>query len=303
MRRAFIASAVVLAVFGASATARAQSDVRASLRYDVPADRACPDERGFRDIVAGRLGRDPFVAEADTRVQIRVAATDGGLEGRMRATDARGASLGERSIGSTSCVEIATSIALALAIVLDPLGQLSIAEPHASAPEPAAIEPGPGPYVEIGAASGLGLVPGVALGVRVSLGARWHHLSIGLEAEASMAIDAYVGGTALDVFVARAGPVVCVHFDVLLACVGGELGALRARAPALAASRSSLTPAASLDVRAGVQLELGVGLAVRATLALDVPFARTRLYVDDQPVWETPAIAGQLRLALVATLR
>lgn len=302
-RLSFVAWLVVLALLGASETARAQTDARAKLEYEVPAGSVCPDERGFRDIVAGRLGRDPFVAEADTHVEVLVHTTESGFEGRMRATDRAGAALGERSIASASCVEIATSIALALAIVLDPLGELATESSLSAAAPRARSELAPAPYFELGSSSGLGLVPGVALGGQAGLGARWGYVSVGFEADASTAIEAYADGTALDVLLARAGPVVCGHFEFLLACAGGELGALRARAPELASSRISLTPIAALDVRAGVQIEIAFGLAMRATLALNVPFARTLLYLDDQLVWEAPPIAGQLGLALIATLR
>lgn len=216
MRHGF---AALLFVFGPLAGAPAAADeVQVALHYE-PSGR-CPDAETFAELVAARLGRDPFVESAPDVVRVEL-----GRRGRTRVGTLvwirDGAPLGRRQLEARgSCVGLLESLAVALTILLeDPPGA-----PDATAPPPddvapeAAAEPAPRPPPEVpparppptatapnelptpdpeagaeasdrelafvGELSGgtvLGVVPGPGLSVRAAVGLRVGNVDVRLE--------------------------------------------------------------------------------------------------------------------------
>ncbi len=107
------------------------------LAYEAPV--ACPDEGAFRDLVAGRLGRDPFArAEGGggTLVSVRLAARGSRFGGVVEATTTNGDPPLRRDLDpEPDCREVARALALAVSLMLDPLG--------APAAEPRSLEEDP----------------------------------------------------------------------------------------------------------------------------------------------------------------
>lgn len=140
-QRAGTRALVAAALLGAP-TAAAQSNPTAVLHYTrSDAAESCPDEQRLRDTVAARLGYDPFREAAPMVVRATIARTHHRLRGRIAVTDAAGADVGTREIESSrqDCAEIASAMALAISIVIDPL---SLTRPP---PPPTVTAPPPPP--------------------------------------------------------------------------------------------------------------------------------------------------------------
>lgn len=84
---------------------------------------ACPDEPALRRNVAERLGYDPFVDTAEGTLKTRIERAGEELVAELVLIGADGAILGRRTLTSsgTDCEELASSMALAVAIAVDPL--------------------------------------------------------------------------------------------------------------------------------------------------------------------------------------
>lgn len=122
--------------------AMAASQMFVALEYQVlPGASGCADREGFRDGVQRQLGYDPFRAQAERRVSVRVARTDTGYDGRIQWTDARGRNVGERKLSTRrqGCTEIVNNLAFAVAVQLQLLA--AVAPPPPASPGPARSEP------------------------------------------------------------------------------------------------------------------------------------------------------------------
>lgn len=102
--------------------ARAPEPVRMEFERASGAE-TCPDRDAFEAVVASRLGASPWSAEATRVVRISFTPDGEGIVGRMDLLE-DGASLGSREIRSVTrdCHETAESLALAVALTLDPPG-------------------------------------------------------------------------------------------------------------------------------------------------------------------------------------
>src|ERR1700722_15263362 len=94
--------AMFVASFAAFSSARgARADERPSvvLHYNVArADASCPDEASFRNLVAARLGYEPFATGAPDRVDVEIARSGAGLRGRASVERRDGRTPGAREI-------------------------------------------------------------------------------------------------------------------------------------------------------------------------------------------------------------
>lgn len=138
--RALAVIAVVSSMLMASSAARAQHVTHASLAYERTAEAsACPDEDEFREVVAERLGRDPFVADTVTVVRVLFERDGRDYVGTVRVTDSAGDRAATRTLRARSCESVATSLATVIAVGLEPpptAPDTSIAvDPAAAVPE------------------------------------------------------------------------------------------------------------------------------------------------------------------------
>jgi hypothetical protein len=111
-----------------------------------PASSSCPDEAGLRRAIAERLGRDPFSEGAGRQLVVRFSLVDQQPHALVLLTQ-DGRETGRRALSSRSpdCNELGGAVALAAAIVIDPL-VLSRPTVDAGVVEPApAVEPPPLP--------------------------------------------------------------------------------------------------------------------------------------------------------------
>ncbi|HVH48156.1 MAG TPA: hypothetical protein VM925_37740, partial [Labilithrix sp.] len=118
MRR--IGPTLLLAIAVVPRDAHAEVQARARLSYVVEAGaETCPAEPEMRDLVAARLGYDPFAADAQQEVVVRIGRRARGIAG---AFELKGPKPGQREIASPGgdCREVADALATAIAISLDP---------------------------------------------------------------------------------------------------------------------------------------------------------------------------------------
>jgi hypothetical protein len=106
---------------------------------------ACPDAQTVMDRVRTGLGRDPFNDRATMAAEVLVERSDEGFVAHMRVRASDGALAGVRTLRSSeSCDTLASAVALALALFIDPNAALAPPVPSSLAPaprEPAALPP------------------------------------------------------------------------------------------------------------------------------------------------------------------
>ena len=88
-----------------------------------PAALACPDEAGVRRAIAERLGSDPFVEPSTQQLVVSFSRDEAGHRALVLLINAAGKETGRRQLSarSSDCAELAGAVALAGAIVIDPL--------------------------------------------------------------------------------------------------------------------------------------------------------------------------------------
>jgi hypothetical protein len=105
---------------------------------------SCPDARVVAQRVREHLGRDPFSESAGIAAEIVVAGQSGGFVARIRIRGEGSGLRGERILTSDeNCDTLASAVALALAMYMDPNAAL---RPHA--PEPQALVPSAPPAAQ-----------------------------------------------------------------------------------------------------------------------------------------------------------
>lgn len=270
------------------------------------ATQACPADAIGKRVVA-LLGRDPFVTPTPTTPRFVVTTRAGARWGAEIRTRLPGRRDGIRrlKVPSATCAALDETVALAVALAIDPLGAL---EPKPKKPAKTlrladgaearsrrAAEPSPfspwfvadAPPTEaatwrtgwkVGAVASLGLSPEVALSPEA--GAMWGDdtWDFGLSVRFHTSVS-QLDGQATRVMVASLGASACLG-AALGVCVEVEGGAYRADG-ATGATRPYLAP----------------GLAVRAQLGMawwavriGVPLWRQQLEIEGESAWRMPAV-------------
>lgn len=327
---AALLSFVALALAGGLAAAQRSEHARAVLEYRVASSApACPTRDELADAVAARLGYDPFGdgpgpgANAPQRVSVEVTFAKGTYTGKLVLG-------GTRSLTSTNCRELVDSLAVAVALGVDPESALRppATSPTAAPTAPATTPPAPSVVPPAPAASAppappaSTVAPPAPLAVRVWLGPLGSvgdtpspTLGLGLGGElnvlAHLAFEAEASSTLpSSVSIGRGGRGTgygsvsqllvgaCVPFEPLSLCATGSGGFFYADAGDVDVARPELTSYGAVGLRASFRLALSSRLFLRAQLDGQVPLARTELRIDGASLWETSPVVGRLGLAL-----
>src|SRR5581483_5368620 len=101
---------------------------------------ACPDAATLQRAVAERLGRDPFTSDARQTLVVRLSGKARAFRAELKVVDEAGAAKGQKTLQSKAadCGELASSVALAMALIIDPL---LVTRPPPPAQPPAAPTP------------------------------------------------------------------------------------------------------------------------------------------------------------------
>ncbi len=329
MHRLVCPAVLVLTVLGVPRQARARTVVVAAQLNYVAAP-GCPSAAIFEAVVVGRLGYDPFRADAPDRVTVRIEAAGRTLEGGLEWHDATGAVIGEQSFPSRTgdCHELTRAMGFALALQIQlmaaTVGESRAPETPAPAadaeatvpPPPPPITPSPpaqiesagsrtsdpneglrGPSVRmgVGASAGIGLASNpVALG-RLFGTAQWSHVSVEAAGEAtapSTTHRADGAGFSQEEFLASLAG--CGVRSVWSLCAVGKIGELRVVGQGVDVPLT----ASGLMIQAGLRLTASHTLGHRTYIIAHAEgLARVTqgtVTLDSIPVWSTPRFAALL---------
>ncbi len=284
-----------------------------SLDYQRPDGEGCPDEVALRKLVAARLGVDPFVTDAASKVTVKISA---GKPLRAEVSLESAGATRKKALTGADCVELAQSAAVTVALVVDPLvvrapepapAPEPVAAPPApaTAPPPAAPAPDPAPPepretlpLRWGAGLGISVNGGLSLGVQPVLRAegrayagRW---SLGLEGRFAIPVTGGLQSGALTTSALLAAVVPCLHVWWFAGCADVTLGGLRLEGSALAAAQAATVFHASAGLRAVFSVPVSERLFISALAEGQVPFTRTSAVVGDTKVWTVPPVGGGL---------
>jgi hypothetical protein len=325
---------VVSLCFGGVAEAREPTFVRFDyLRQDGIA--TCPDEAAIRTGVAARLGYDPFRSDASDQLRTTIDRSGNALEARIVMTDAHGAVKAERKLLSRArdCVELASSVELAISIAIDPMRSMPSAEPESrsqnagrgpdgsarasgdaaeptggptSGPLPVATplpsEPSPPIVKRIVAAAtgGLWAAPSPNLGILAGVGLRRGNLSVTVDVRADWpaARSLKTGTVSSALYLGTLAP--CIHHRWVAACALASAGARRVSGHGLLDARAATDAYVALGARLGIDLPLTARLAVALHGDVTAPVTRMHLLVDDEVVWTSPLASVALGIGLAA---
>lgn len=312
----------------------------ARLAYTTPADvPGCPDEASFRNLVAARLGYDPFVVDGRHDAAVSIAKQHGKLVARARVTRQGQTEPGVRELGGTpdQCEALTQALATTVAIALDPVRGLHGPEPlspavpvpvPAPAPVPAPVPapaptllvwPIPPPYTYrpaparqhtpvsfFGVARGLaaiGAAPGPTLGGELGIGLGVGAFSItgALRVEATPGTAIAASGDALEATIFAGDVIPCGHLARWSLCGLARLGVFEGRSPSVVRPRIGGSLYFAVGARGGYALPITSALALTAGLEAAFPLVRPALTIDHVVAWTAPPVSGALDLGIKVT--
>lgn len=212
----------------------------ARLEYSVAAGLdGCPDERWVHASVGARLGRDPFVDDAPTRVVVNISrGAPPALVALVEVTRPDGR-VGKRTLESPTgdCLELASAVELAVSLALDPASKRApVVETPAPPPvkevvvvqPPPVVAPPPAPSVtpfgRVGLLMTAGGLPGFSGGVLIGGGVLFRHFSVALEGRAHLPTRVLTSDSTTTTFLALASLVPCLELGRFSGCLVGSVG-------------------------------------------------------------------------------
>jgi hypothetical protein len=320
------------AVFATAAVATSAALARAehtslTLRYaSAKSATSCPDENTFRGLVAARLGYDPFVSAGVRTLTVDFERRGSLVVGRLDL-DPDGDSMAVKRTLRTDaddCFELATSMALVVAVAVDPNAgnaprpapreepapppvpsqapsSETLATPAPAPAKPTARAERPGHHLrfELGGFLTWGVVPALAPAVRGGVGLDFGTWSVRAEGAfvSAGSRENTAGRGEVSAFAVAGSLVPCVdpidaESFALELCAVGSVGALRSTAKGVTRAAPTSTLLASLGPRVATIVMfshvVGVGIAAEAPVAL----VRARLHIEDagarNEVWVEP---------------
>ena len=289
----------------------------------------CPDESVLRDSVLTRLGYDPFDDRAPTLLVAVVRRSGDSLVARIELHDASGRVLGERDLrgSGTSCDELASAMAIALSLGIDPLSATATppsgadsnaalpptpSPPSASPPQPVIIEsPAPEPpstpparepsiraRLSGGALVSWGISPAApAIGATLDAGIRHGRWSLDLEGAGSWAPTATKGSIGAKSSLELVSLVPCVHFWVGLGCAIGGVGSLNATG-VVRFPQSDHAAFANVGVRLGAEIPFAERFYLQFHADGLATLTPETFHVDGQTFWNRPPVSASLGVAV-----
>ena len=277
----------------------AAEPVRLVLTVAAGAEGVCPHEPELKDAVIARLGYDPFALDARRVALVDITSEHRQLTARVRLIAQDGVTQGSRELegGLKDCTELFESVALALAIAIDPFSTgerrppAAAVERPAAAAEPSALpverpatpEPREVGRIGLGLLGAVGSGPsptaGLSLAGELSLRERFR---VGLEARIDLPTsdDGVRGRVVSSLLVAD---VLACYGWRLLACAVLTGGVARVTSTNVDVSQTVFPSFAAAGVRAAFDVVLGRRIAVRPYIEGEVVATRHTLRIDGEP--------------------
>jgi hypothetical protein len=289
------------------------TEMAMQLEYSVAP--SCPAADDFETIVSGRLGYNPFRAEAPGRVLVRIEAMGRALEGRLEWRDSAGDRMGEHTFPSRTgdCAELARAMGFALALQIQLLASTR-AEPPAPQPPPPppapppvsvvavpeivtshrdTISPGPALKVGAGAAAGFGVASSVVPVGRLFGTAAWSRVAVELGGElgaSSTTRQADGSGFSLrQVLATAAGCGVRGPWNL---CLVAKLGQIRVAGQGVDVPSTATAPLVQSGIRLAVTHPLGRQFEISAHADGLALLTQGTVILDAAPVWTTSRFAA-----------
>jgi hypothetical protein len=292
----------------------------------------CPDAETFQRAVAERLGRTPFTVDAGRTLAVKFSGQSGAFRADLKVIEESGALKGQRTLTSTAqdCSELAGSVALAVALIIDPLlatrpppqqpdealpqppppppdtpneQPLAPPPPQAQVEQPAPPKPveTPRPYSVLlggGLAATLFQVPTPSAGLGGWVSFEGESWAAGLRIEVGAPAGAAYGTSTVMMMVADASPYACYKWRSLGACGLLRAGTQIAWANGPPNATSGVAPELAVGVEPFVDLKLRDALRLRFRLGAQVNLAAASLKVEGVEVYRTPLATLWLGLDL-----
>lgn len=272
----------------------------ARLEYSVaPGIDGCPDERWVHASVGARLGRDPFVDDAPTRVVVNISrGAPPALVALVEVTRPDGR-VGKRTLDSPTgdCLELASAVELAVSLALDPASKRApVVEPPPPPPvkEVVVIQPPPvvepkavTPFGRVGVLMTAGGLPGFSGGVLVGGGVLLRHFSVAIEGRAHLPTRVLTNDSTTTTFLALASLVPCLELGRVSGCLVGSVGPFQFDD----GSQRQTSVMAQGGARVQVGFEPLQQLRLVPWLEGQVVVTRTTLLRNGAPLWVTWPVA------------
>ncbi len=319
-------------LIGLARVANAEPAPRTARLFYTGADLAdCPDEGAIKNIVSARLGYDPFASDAEQIVTAVITREGKGLRGQVDLRDRAFAVRGSRVLTTDKidCAELASSMALAISIAIDPLSltrpapvaqralmPIEVAEPEPQAvavpppdvpvararPERVVLRFGANASVAFGVTPGTSLAPGVFAGigrgsVSLDLEGRAHLPSV---VPATSASAPSGGSVSASLLIATLVP--CFHVRIVMGCALAGIGSLSGTGRGVDVPSKDATLYANAGVRAGAEFPIFGPISARIYGDFLVPLIATNLALRGAEVWSTPSVTGALGAGLLGHL-
>ena len=309
------------------------------LKYEVdPTLQGCPSAVEFRAIVAQQLGYDPYSPGTALGVEVRVRATESGLEGAIDWSAADANKLGERRFTSRNqdCREMMTTVGFVVAVQIQ---LMATEKAESSAPtsdtdsstrsqqEPAdlphetvrsvtltvrSFEAHPASsdsakwtmLAGLGSSIGFGLAPNAVAEGRLFLALQngWVGFESGVEASLpSTHRQSYGGGYRHELFLGMLAA--CGRKGSLSACGVGKLGQILVRGTGDDKPASSSGFLAQVGPRLGYSLELGTHLALLGHVEALYLLTPWTVALNHVGVWTMPRFSAVAGIDLAARFR
>lgn len=325
LRGSALAAGVALSLASESALA-APARAEASLTFERQAGaEACPDESVLRQQITGRVGYDPFRADAERHVDVVFYANAHGLAARV--TTAGGDAREIESEGS-DCSDLTHSVVLAVSLAIDPLtfapppsepipappapktdeAANHAATPHAAERPDASASGETTPTAELtmGGRFGGAILPGPSAGPVVNVAYRRPHWSVFGEAgldlsteKATQTVPSTWFGQRVNVnaMLVRGGGGACANLSLLSLCGRVDLGALQGSNET---AGTHMTTTLYVDVALVAKLSVPLRRDLHIVLGgeTQAPLNRTTLAVNGVDIWTTPTIGAAFDLGL-----
>lgn len=288
-----------------------------SVRLEYTPAPGCPDEQGFRDVVAAQMkGSDPFTVQGARRMTVTLTRRARDYQGVVALYDEAGKPLGQREHTGSACAAVVEDIGTSISIVLQSSAPPVIAPPPlppTAAPLPPDHDPQPPaslppaapapPLLRLGVGAQLagGIAPSIAGGFVGSAGLRWSRLSLSLEARGDLPASgaSQTGGTVRTSFLGGSF-VPCFHEQWFLGCAIVTAGRVLASGPAGSAPASQSAAYAGAGLRVGGEYFFTPHIGAQVVGDVLLGLARPGIRIAGADAWSAAVVSESIGLRLVA---
>ncbi len=287
------------------------------MQLTVDDDTGCVTRDGLIQRIAARLGRDPFVKEAATRLTVTVEpAAREGVRGAVLASSA-----GSRKLSGPTCESLEESLALSIVLVIDPFRHVEktpTPAPKKEDPPPPAAPPAPNttfivlpgpepkpaePVIENVQARVSGVItpatfPTLGAGVELSAFLSAHVWSVGVDVTLLPPMTAAVGQGAVQVGGGWLGLLGCLHVSYVEGCLVARAGLAWFEGMQFAKTSGGPAILGTGGLRLGLVWPKDSTWYGTIAGELGVALKRVQLLDGDSEVWLSPPLNGRATVGL-----